>query len=528
MATNFGVPTDNIDLNARRAEIAVFTSGVTSMGLEVLAGRIIAPVYGNSVYTWGGVLGVFMLALAAGYWIGGNRAEEHASASSLTKVMAYSVVSIGVVAALDQQIVEASTLVPLPAIYAPIVPLLVLFGPPTFILGFISPYGAELTKAESTGEASGRVYSLGTIGSIVGAFVTTYALIPYFSVLWIEVMMAVVLIVVAVLISFPPKTRTAVHMLIAILVMGAAIGYTPPAASASGEVVYETQTPYQHLKITDDDGVRTMYLNDHPQSAMYLNNETQYVFDYARYAHLSHLYRQNASLDRVLVIGAAGYSIPKRYLEEYPNITVDVVDIDREVVEAGKKYFNVSESDRLNTHVADARRYLRNTNKTYDAIILDAFQKDSVPFHLTTVEFMQLMSEHLDSQGVLIQNMITAAEGPRSQFARSEFETAQQVFPSAELYPVSDNPHSVQNVLLVATKGEDMRPRELRRRNRNRDIGINLSGAIEDYKAPREIDTSNVPILRDGDAPVDKLTEPLFDQPYVIQRANQSEASTAD
>jgi spermidine synthase len=511
-----------------RAETAVFASGITSMGLEVLAGRIIAPVFGNSVYTWGGVLGVFMLALGLGYWLGGKRAPDRASEAALTKILVYSVITIGFIAALYEPIVQLSALLPLPTIYAPIIPLAILFGPPTFLLGFISPYAAELSDVRSTGEASGRVYSLGTIGSIVGAFATTYALIPYVPVLWIQVIFAGLLIVVAIAISYPPSLESGLRVATAVVIMIAAVGYTPTVAT-SGNTIYETQTAYQHLKIVDENGVRTMYLNGHQQSAMYTDDRSGYVWNYTGYAHLPYLYRSPDSINRVLVIGGAGFSIPKRFLAEYPNVTVDVVELDPAVVRAAKTYFNVSASKRLNIYVGDGRQFLRTTNHTYDAIILDAYQKNNIPFHLTTVQFMRLVSERLDKRGVFVANVISSTTGPKSRFMRSVFKTVRQPFPSAEIYPTETDPKSVHNVLVVATKGPDMTQAELRRRSRHRSIGIDLSQEVSHHHGPATVSTAKVPLLRDGKAPVNRLTAPLSNQRYIIQNTsatrNRSRAS---
>jgi spermidine synthase len=519
MVPEFTIDSDDFLSFNWRAETAVFASGVTSMGLEVLAGRIIAPVFGNSVYTWGGVLGVFMIALGAGYWLGGKRAETRASEAALTKILIYSVITIGFIAALYEPIVQLSAFVPLPAIYAPIIPLTILFGPPTFLLGFISPYAAELSDARSTGEASGRVYSVGTIGSIVGAFATTYALIPFVSVLWIQVIFAGLLIVAAIAISYPPSRGSLLRIATALVIVVAAVGYTP-AAVTSGTTVYETETPYQHLRIAEEDGVRTMYLNDHRQSAMYIDNRSGYVWNYTAYAHLPYLYRSSDSINRVLVIGGGGFSVPKRFLAEYPNVTVDVVELDPEVVNAAKTHFNVSKSQRLNIHIGDGRRYLRNTNHTYDAIILDAYQKNNIPFHLTTAQFMGLVSERLDKRGVFVANVISSATGPKSRFMRSVFKTVQQTFPATDIYPTGTAPRAVQNVMVVATNGPDMTQAELRQRSRRRSIGINLSQEVTQYQGPATVTTTNVPILRDGKAPVNRLTAPLSDQPYVIQTTN--------
>jgi hypothetical protein len=133
---------------------------------------------------------------------------------------------------------------------------------------------------------------------------------------------------------------------------------------------------------------------------------------------------------------------------------------------------------------------------------------------------MGLVSERLDKRGVFVANVISSATGPKSRFMRSVFKTIQQTFPSAEIYPTGNAPRAVQNVMIVATNGPDMTQAELRQRSRQRSIGINLSREITHYQGPATVSTAKVPILRDGKAPVNRLTAPLSNQPYVIQTTN--------
>ncbi|MDY7081965.1 MAG: fused MFS/spermidine synthase, partial [Halobacteria archaeon] len=171
------------DSSARitRTQLAVLVAGVSSMGLEILAGRIIAPEFGSSIYTWGSIIGVFLTALSLGYYRGGKRAKE-ASRSRLAVILLFAASYVALVVLFGDILLELSTRVPLPPRFSALTPVVLLFGPPVYMLGFISPYAAELSVKESTGESAGQVYAIGTIGSIIGAFATTFFLIPWLSV----------------------------------------------------------------------------------------------------------------------------------------------------------------------------------------------------------------------------------------------------------------------------------------------------------------------------------------------------------
>ena len=515
-------------------EVAVFVSGVSSLGLEILAGRIVAPSFGSSIYTWGSIIGVFLAALGYGYHRGGQRAAERASTRALVIILLGTAAYVAGVLAFAGIVMEAADAFSVPPRMAPLLPVTLLFGPPVYLLGLISPYAAELVDADSVGDASGRVYALGTIGSIVGAFGTTFLLVPYTSIAVAELGFGLLLVVTAVWLVWRDRAggqdrgQLFLRGFLVVVVLTGGFVVHDNGLALTGDVVERTQTPYQELVVVDRDAratgdgrtVRTLYLDGTPQSATYLEAgvpvDDEYVFDYTKYFHLSVVMQDD--VDRVLFVGGGGFSGPRRFLAEYPNVTVDVVELDPAVIAVAREHFGVGDSPRLNVYEADGREFLADTDRTYDVIVLDAYRKDRVPFHMTTFEFMELAASHLDDDGVLVANVISAADGPGSQFYRAQYATLDGAFPHVYAFPTVGGP-VVQNVELVATKRADGFTRaQLAARIESRDVGVDLDGVADRYRGPDDVDTSNVPVLRDGRAPVDRLLDPQLGRRYVISR----------
>ncbi|HKJ58222.1 MAG TPA: fused MFS/spermidine synthase, partial [Halobacteriales archaeon] len=439
-------------------EAAVFVAGVSSLGLEILAGRIVAPAFGSSIYVWGSIIGVFLAALALGYHRGGERAAERASTGAIVTILLVSALYVAGLLALAGVVIEIADAFSVPPRLSPLLPIALLFGPPVYLLGLISPYAAELSGADSAGGASGRIYAVGTAGSIVGAFGTTFLLIPRVDLPVAELGFGLLLVATAVALALRrgedragrsgsnergsatgrgltgvrgdrERRRLLLRGLLVTIVLGAGFAVHDAGLVLTGDVVVQTETPYQGLTVVDrearelgdDRTVRTLYLEGTPQSATYLRDgrpvDDEYVFDYARYFHLAMV--MSDDVDRVLFVGGGGFSGPKRFAEEYPNVTVDVVELDPVVIDVAREHFGVEESEQLNVYEGDGREFLERTNRTYDAIVLDAYRKDRVPFHLATAEFMALAESRLDEDGVLVANVISAADGPGSQFYRA-------------------------------------------------------------------------------------------------------------
>ncbi|ERJ07397.1 Spermine synthase protein [Halorhabdus tiamatea SARL4B] len=514
---------DYVSSPLTRVEFAVLMSGIASMGLEILAGRMITPAYGSSIFTWGSIIGVFLTALSLGYWVGGKRASSRASRGRLAGVLSASAAYVAFVIFMQGPILDAGLVVDIPPQYSPLIPVTLLFGPPIYILGFISPYGAHLSQKEDIGEASGHVYALGTIGSIIGTFWTTFHLVPAYSINMIAFIFGVLLLLSAAILAYDDISlkSASIAAVVAVLLISSLV--VPSAVVATpGQTIHEEQSTYQQITVAQEGEIRTLYSDGQPHSAMNMSSPDTHVLSYSRYLRLPWLMADESDqIDRVLIIGGGGFTSSRRIVAN-SNATVDVVEIDPTMIEVSKEYFHLNESDQLNVINAPGRRYLRNTNRTYDMIVMDAYKKTEVPFQLTTVEFMELASDHLSENGFMHVNLISSQTGAASQIYKSEYRSMNKVFPQVYSFPTEGNVSEIQNIELIATKNATrISQSELQHRNRDRTIGINLSSEIERYKI--DIDTEGAKALRDDWAPVDHLMSPMIGrtiQPSTVNETN--------
>lgn len=226
----------------------------------------------------------------------------------------------------------------------------------------------------------------------------------------------------------------------------------------------------------------------------------------------------------MLFIGGGGFSGPKRFLKDYDWITVDVVEIDPEVIRVAKEFFSVKNEKRLNIYNEDGRTYLVNSNKKYDLIVLDAYARTYIPFHLMTLEFFNEVEKDMTPNGVVISNVISSLTGRTADIFKAEYKTLSQVFPNVYVFPVSDvGSGLVQNIIIVATKTNTFYSKTSLMETAQNVSYLKIpqfSDYVEHYWEP-EIKTSEVPILTDDYAPVENLINPLTGQPFVREE-NQS------
>jgi spermidine synthase len=249
-----------------------------------------------------------------------------------------------------------------------------------------------------------------------------------------------------------------------------------------------------------------LYLEGQPQSAKYLNS-TQTPWDYPKYFYLPYLMRENIS--NALFIGGGGFVSPQQFAEN--GVKVDAVELDPGVVKAAEKHFNLTENENLSVHTMDGREYLENTNKTYDLIVLDAYRKDKVPFHLTTREFFQLAHRKTDEEGVIASNLISAPSGPSSKFSKAYHKTINQRFQST-YYFTTQNTDTIQNIEIIATKNPKITQKKLKNRAKN----FTLRNLTQQTQKVKQINSTDAQILTDDYAPVEKLLSPMAGRKYTV------------
>ncbi|GFN40282.1 MAG: polyamine aminopropyltransferase [Marine Group I thaumarchaeote] len=494
-----------------------FSAGVVVMSLELVASRILTPVFGSSTYTWGSLIGVILTGLSIGYYLGGKVADKNPTFQKFCLVIFSTGLYIVFIPFISPSVLGFSVEVLPASQFAVLLATFTLLIIPTILLGFVSPYAVKLATntLSKLGKISGNLYSIATAGSIFGTFFTVFALIPVFEVRQIIFGLGLTLMLTSLL-GLGKIPKVVIFFVIIIL-------FTPSSSvviglvSHSGTLVYEKETPYSHLDVTDSSNLRTLYLDGNRHSQMNIEKPDKLTLTYTKYFHLGKLF--NPSAENVLFIGGGGFSGPKNFLTTYPDIKVDVVEIDPDVIDAAKNYFYLQDNPRMRIFNDDARIFLSKTDEKYDVIILDAYTKNYVPFHLITLEYFQLLDESLQPNGVIVSNLLGSLVGDTSNLVRSVYKTMNDVFPTLYLFPTRENSAGIsQNIILVATKADTEYSKDDLSQMA---IESGLVDVLEGVEYQRnyydvEVNTEDVPLLTDQFSPVESLLNPLTSKPYEI------------
>jgi len=279
-----------------------------------------------------------------------------------------------------------------------------------------------------------------------------------------------------------------------------------PGASSEDLIVrYDRESRYYRIQVVDypAKGRRCLYFSKSRgiQSSMILADPTRLDLKYSQTmtAALA-LHREPRE---VLLIGLGGASIPKFLQKYFPELELDIVELDPDVVRVCQDYFEFRGNAKTRVFVMDGRMYLKRAEKQYDLILLDAYAADHMPFHLTTVEFIQLVKSHLKPGGVVASNLWEKAV---NRFYLAELKTFQVTFP--QVYLLSAGPSG--NIIVFGTMADEPVTRKewvLRAKAlvRGRDIGFNLPDLIGrgyQHLTDRKIDEA---VLTDDKAPVNTL-----------------------
>ena len=512
----------------------VFACGAALMGLEMVAARVLAPYLGNSIYVWGAVISVVMIALSIGYALGGQLADRFGAARSLPPVIA----AAGLFTAIAPLVAEA-VLRPAAELgprAGSLVAATAIYFVPALLLAMVSPLGVRLAAREGMGHlgrSTGNLYAVSTAGSIAGTLVTSFWLIPVLSLEPLVVWTGIALLAVALLaLSLKPEavvddeapraTRLAnkvVPATLALALLGTALGgyvlwrVAPvPTENEQGEaILFRADTQYHRITVTEGDGARHLRFDHSHQSAISIDDPYESRIRYPDYMHLAMALKPDAK--RVLVLGLGGGAITKRFWRDYPGVSVDSVEIDPVVVDVARKYFWLPEDERSRVFVEDARRYVQATDETYDIVIVDAYYSDALPFHLTTEEFLTEVKGVMAPDGVIAYNVISSAEGSGSDLFRSMYRTAQGVWDDIWVFPIGIGEDGVtgtrRNIIVLATDtrvSED----ELRDRIKSRvDGAVSIAGfaGMADDLYTGTVLVEDVPLLTDSHAPTDSLID---------------------
>jgi spermidine synthase len=396
------------------------------MILELVAGRMIAPHVGSSLYTWTSIIGVVLAGIMLGNYLGGRFADRWASLrflgalyllAALTSLVALWVDRLGRVTPN-----EWSILVEIVAITA------AMFFVPCTILGMISPVVAKLAVSDlaKTGSTVGKIYAAGALGSIIGTFATGFVLISWFgtyTIIW-----GVTLVLAALGIIFLFGARWYAAILVAAIISG---GTWLATEQGWRQGLCARETNYYCIKVYEEDkegeSVRLLVLDHLVHSYVSLTNPKALVYPYEKiYAEMAEYRTRSKGVPDVLMIGGGGYTFARYVQATYPTGEMHVIEIDPGVTAFAYDELALPRAMKIITSNEDARTFFaRPAAKRYDLILGDAFNHFSVPYHLTTKEFNDRVRAWLADDGLYVINII---DGPYGEFVRAYYHTLQKTF----------------------------------------------------------------------------------------------------
>lgn len=441
--------------------IIVFVGGISSIAIEVSASRLIGPYFGSSTFIWANLIGLTLLYLSIGYVIGGRIADRWPSPRllfTLTAMAGLSTALIPFVAGpILRQSLAAFDNVDVGQFYGSLLGTLLLFAVPITLLGCVSPFAVRLRtlNVESAGNTAGRLYSISTVGSIIGSVVPTFVLVPAFGTRNTFLILAFSLLIPSFVVLLATRAMREATLAGAMLLVVVAlplvtdVGLIRPPET--GEIIHEAETRYNYVQVLQRGDETLLALNEgHAIHSIYNPNNllTQGPWDYFMVAPYFNANTTPDDVGSMLMIGLAAGTSSKQVTYAYGDIPIDGVEIDGEIAEIGREFFNMTEPN-LNVIVADGRYYLTKTDNTYDIIGIDAYRQPYIPFHLTTREFFQEARDHLNPDGVTIVN----AGRTREDFRLVEVlaATMADVYPHVFIIDVQ----RYNNSMVVGTNRED-------------------------------------------------------------------------
>ena len=389
-----------------RLGVVVFTGGAGTLATEIAASRLLAPYFGNSTIVWANIIGLILVYLSLGYWLGGKVADRRPEPRLLGGMVLVAAVVVAATPFVARPILDLAVrgldAVSVGAVVGSFFAALALFAVPVTLLGAVSPFAIRLAL-EDVGEAgtvAGRLYALSTVGSIVGTFLSAIVTIPLAGTQRTMIGAAALLALAAALL-LGARWHVATALVAGLLFVPA--GTIKPSEG----LLYESESSYQYVQVVErSDGSRSLRLNE-GIAAHSVWHEGSVLTGGAWDMFLLVPPLVGRPVERVLVIGNAGGTVARAYGELYPDIRVDGVEIDPAVSEAGSRLMGLHDNPNLRVITADGRPYLELTDERYDVIVVDAYRQPYIPFYLATEEFFALARERLTPGGVLALNVAT-------------------------------------------------------------------------------------------------------------------------
>lgn len=505
--------------------LALFLVSAAALVLEIVAGRLVAPFVGMSLYTWTAIISVVLAGLTVGHWIGGRQAEAAADERSarLRVAVALALAAATTLASLVLIRVAAPPLLAggLHPIAAIVALTALLFLPPSLFAGVVSPILTKLAVDADRVHAArviGRMYALGAGGSILGTLAAGYLFIS-----WIGstgTVMAVTAVYALLALAFLARQRrraAAAAAGLAAVGAGLAMAGGPVAAFASP---CRVESDYYCLRVEDfrpDSGRESAVLVlDHLGHG--INDAAEPRLLYSSYLHFAdELAARRFGRESIAAffIGGGAYTLPRAWAADYASPHLHVAEIDPAVTALVERDMWLARSDGLVVDHRDARVALQSLPRQprFDVVFGDAFHDIGIPPHLVTAEFHAEIAARLKPGGFYAINVIESRQEPRFLFAL--VRTLWRDFKAVEIWVDGDELSAGERLTYLVVASD--RPTDQPLVRASRFIPRHWVRLRDDQVRAR-IREAGVPDLTDDFAPVDRLMAHVLLSPEVGER----------
>jgi predicted membrane-bound spermidine synthase len=431
-----------------RIQLVAAVVGAASLGAEIAAARLLAPYFGASTIVWANTIATVLVALSAGYWVGGRLADRDATLRGLCRLVLGAAGLLAVVPFVAgpflREAVDALDTIQAGAFVGSLLGVLVLVAAPVLLLGAVAPYAVRLSVStvEEAGRVTGRLYAISTLGSLVGVFLAALVLVPFAGTRRTFLVFALALACVA-LTGLARRAVVAPIALAALLLLPAG---AVKATTGGDRLLDETETEYGYARVVQDPGGdRWLELNEGQARHSLLPAGRGYLTDdyWDEPLVLPWATGRAAPPGRIAILGGAAGTMARAFGHFFPRTRIDEVELDGELTQIGRRWFDLR-APHLRTVTADARPFLRRTRERYDLIVVDAYRQPYIPFYLATREFFALVRARLRPGGAVVVN-VGHPEGSR------DLEQVLGATMGAEFATVLRDPSEDTNTQLVGT-----------------------------------------------------------------------------
>ncbi|MGB9870601.1 MAG: spermidine synthase [Anaerolineae bacterium] len=492
--------------------LIAFLGGMVSLGVELAASRLLAPFFGESLPVWAAVIGLILLYLTVGYFLGGRWADRSPRPATLYEIAVWGAWLVGLIPFVARPVLlwaaEGMARLNIPLTVGPFAAVLLLFAAPVTLMGCLSPFVIRLLvdRVEETGGVAGRVYALSTVGSLLGTLLTVFGLIPVLGTRLTFVVLSLLLLLPALVgLARAGLWRAVLYLWMPLTVLALALWARGRPVKPQTGVIYETESAHHYIQVVERDGWRYLFLNEGLGiHSVYRPGARRVGGTWDLFLIAPFFNPPPFSPNRIhsmAMVGLAGGTVPKLYTAFYGPIPIDGIELDPAVVRVGREYFGMTEPN-LQVTVGDGRAVLARSPRRYSVIGVDAYRLPYIPWHLTTVEFFGEVYRHLEEDGVVVVNVGRTPGDDRLVAAIAA--TMRAVFPTVHAIDV---PHSF-NTILVAT----VRPTTAENLRTNRegladpDLRAIADQALANWRPAPEGGI----VLTDDRAPVEAITHAMI------------------